>query len=72
MSDLNQYDNNLRFVLFKNDRKEKDSHPDFTGKGEYNNVECYAKGWKKVSKSGTPYISGVLEPKDNKQYRNYC
>jgi uncharacterized protein (DUF736 family) len=63
MSELNQYDNNNRFVLFKNERKEKETHPDFTGTGEVDGKEYYIKGWKKQSKKGTPYISLAIDLK---------
>ena len=63
MSELNQYDNNNRFVLFKNDRKEKETHPDFTGSGMVDNKEYYIKGWKKQSKKGTAYISLAVDLK---------
>jgi len=33
--------------LFKNDRKERDSQPDYTGKGIVNGVPVYISGWVK-------------------------
>ena len=45
-----EYDNNNSGVLFKNDRKEKDSHPDYRGNIEVDGKEYYIKGWKKESK----------------------
>lgn len=47
-----EYDNNLTGVLFKNDRKEKDSHPDFKGSAEISGVEYWIAGWKKETKNG--------------------
>ncbi len=58
-----QYDNNNSGVLFKNDRKEKDSHPDFRGNIEVDGKEYYIKGWKKTSQKGTAFISLAVDPK---------
>jgi uncharacterized protein (DUF736 family) len=80
MSTITQYDNTNRGVLFKNDRKEKETHPDFRGDCEFSikelkkliaiaeesgqdSLQYYVKGWKKVSKKGTSFLSIGFDPK---------
>lgn len=46
------YDNNLRGVLFKNDRKEKDSHPDYKGSCEVDGTEYWLSAWIKEGRNG--------------------
>jgi len=65
MTDINQYDNNNSGVLFKNDRKEKETHPDFRGTAEVDGKAYYLKGWKKVSKKGVSFLSLALDAKEN-------
>jgi hypothetical protein len=74
---MNQYDNTNRGRLFKNDRKEKETHPDFRGDCELSvkelkalladatgdTVPFYVKGWKKVSKNDVAYLSLAFDPK---------
>ena len=62
-----EYDNNNKGVLFKNDRKEKENHPDYRGNIEVDGKEYYIKGWKKVSKSGTAFLSLAVDPKAKAQ-----
>ena len=53
-----QYDNSNRGVLFKNDRKEKDTHPDY--KGSYTDgtgTEFWLSAWLKKDKNGKTYMS---------------
>ncbi len=40
-----QYDNNLRGVLFKNDRKENEKHPDYKGSCEIEGNEYWLSAW---------------------------
>ncbi|TXH52881.1 MAG: DUF736 domain-containing protein [Desulfurellales bacterium] len=51
------YDDSNRGALFNNKRKEKDTHPDFTGKGNYAGTDFEVSGWKKKDRNGNPYIS---------------
>lgn len=59
---MTQYDNNMRGVLFKNDRKEKDSHPDYKGSCEVNGVEMWLSAWIKEGAKGK-FMSLSFEPK---------
>jgi len=45
---MNQpYDNTNRGGIWKNDRKETDTHPDFTGNLNVDGVEYWINGWKR-------------------------
>jgi len=54
---MSQYDNTNRGVLFENNRKESDSHPDLTGTININGVEHWFSGWRKSSRNGEEFIS---------------
>ena len=44
--------------LFKNDRKEKETHPDYKGKVMLPNGEVrWLSGWKKQTSAGDPWLS---------------
>jgi len=58
------YDNTNRGVLFRNDRKETDKHPDFTGSIDFEGRDCWLSAWVKESKAGTKFFSLSLTPKD--------
>lgn len=47
------YDNNMRGIISKNDRKTKDDQPDIRGNCEINGVEYWISGWLKERKDGT-------------------
>ncbi len=47
-----EYDNNNTGVLFKNDRKESDRHPDYKGSAEVNGTEYWLAAWIKEGKKG--------------------
>jgi hypothetical protein len=46
------HDNTNRGVLFKNDRKDTEKHPDYTGKIDIDGTEYYLSGWIKDGRNG--------------------
>ena len=50
-----EYDNTNRGVLFKNSRKEKDTHPDYTGQINVAGTLYNISAWSNKSKSGKSY-----------------
>lgn len=65
---MTQYDNTNRGVLFENDRKETDNHPDLTGKLNVNGVEHYISAWWKDGRNGGQFLSISLgRPVDQQQ-----
>lgn len=49
-------------ILSKNDRKQKDNHPDISGQCTIGGVQYWISGWKKDGRSGTFY-SLAFKPK---------
>ena len=49
---MTEYDNTNRGALFKNDRKEKDTHPDYNGSLNVGGEEYYLNAWLKEGKRG--------------------
>jgi hypothetical protein len=62
---MSEYDNDMRGVLFKNDRKEKDTHPDYKGQCEIGGVEFWLSAWIKEGKKGK-FMSLSIQAKDDK------
>jgi hypothetical protein len=48
-----EYDNNMTGIIAKNDRKEKDSHPDVKGHAEIEGVQYWVSGWRKERNDGS-------------------
>lgn len=44
---MSQYDNTNRGSIWRNERKEKDTHPDFTGTINVDGVEYFCDAWKR-------------------------
>jgi hypothetical protein len=63
------YDNTNRWTLNKNDRKEKEAHPDYKGSLNVDGVDYWIDGWIKDGANGK-FISGSLKPKDRQNDRN--
>lgn len=58
------YDNTNSGVLFVNERKSTDRHPDFTGQVNVEGVEYWMSAWKRKSKNGRGFLSIALTVKD--------
>lgn len=55
--------------LFKNDRKESENHPDYTGSALIGGVEYWVSAWVKKPQGKKPYMSFSYKPKDENQAR---
>lgn len=51
------YDNTNSGALFKNNRRQKDTHPEFTGKLNVGGVDYYLNGWRKTPEGKEAFIS---------------
>ena len=60
------YDNTNRGVLFKNDRKEKDTHPDYKGSVDVDGTEFWLSAWIKDGKNGK-FMSLSIKPKEEQR-----
>jgi len=66
---MTTYDNTNRGVLFDNDRKETDNHPDMTGTLNINGVDHWFSGWWKDGSRGEFLSLSIGKPKDQQQAR---
>jgi uncharacterized protein (DUF736 family) len=53
--------------LFKNNRKEKDNHPDYNGEAEINGKPMYISAWIKKTQNGGTFMSLAFKPKETRQ-----
>lgn len=60
------YDNTNRGALFRNDRKEKETQPDYTGSLNVGGVEFFLDAWLKTAESGRKFMSVSVKRKDKK------
>jgi uncharacterized protein (DUF736 family) len=63
-NNMSEYDNTNGGALFPNDKKEKETHPDFRGSINVEGTEYWIKGWKKIAKSGMKFLSIAVNPKE--------
>jgi hypothetical protein len=59
---MTEYDNTNRGVLFRNDRKENDKHPDYRGTINVEGHEYEISAWIKEGKKGKFMSLSVKEP----------
>lgn len=57
-----QYDDELRGVLFKNDRKATERDPDYKGEAQVRGEKFWLSAWIRESKSGRKYMALSLRP----------
>ena len=50
--------------LFKNERKEKETHPDYKGSCLVGGSEMWMSAWLKTGANGTKFMSFSFQPKD--------
>ena len=50
-------------AMFRNDKKEKETHPDYKGTANIAGLEYWVSGWIKTAKTGSKYMSLSLTPK---------
>ena len=62
MSEYQQKDNSG--ALFKNEKKETDSHPDYKGSAMIDGSDYWVSGWINVSNAGTKYMKFSYSPKE--------
>ena len=62
-----QYDDELRGVLFKNDRKATERDPDYTGEAQIRGEKFWLSAWIRESKGGRKYMSLSLTPAEPEQ-----
>lgn len=63
---MSNYDNNMRGIISKNDKKTEDKHPDIKGQCEIDGVEYWVSGWQKERKDGTgKFYSLTFQAKNN-------
>lgn len=59
-----EYDNELSGALFKNQRKSKETQPDYRGQATIGGVDYWLAAWIKKSKKGYTYMSLAFTAKD--------
>jgi uncharacterized protein (DUF736 family) len=60
-----EYDNTNRGVLFRNENKKSEKHPDYAGSMDVGGVDHYISAWVKESKQGKKFFSILIKPKND-------
>ena len=63
---MSEYSNENRGVLFKNDRKEQDNHPDYKGSINVGGQEFWLSAWLRQGDKGK-FMSLSVKPKEQQR-----
>ena len=63
-SSVSDYDNTNRGGLWKNARKDRDTHPDYTGSINVGGSDFWLSAWLKTARDGSKFMSLSVKPKD--------
>lgn len=61
---MTQYDRTNSGALFKNDRKERETHADYKGRINVAGQEYWLSAWLKKDRNGRTFMSLSVQPKD--------
>ncbi len=63
-----EMDKTNRGAIWRNEKKERDSHPDFTGKLNVDGVEYWVSAWKRKedAPAKSPALSFSIKPKEDR------
>lgn len=63
---MTEHSNENRGAIWRNEKKEKDTHPDFTGSLNVGGVEYWVSAWKRKEGAAAkaPALSFSVKPKD--------
>ena len=62
-----EYDNTNTGVLFKNEQKQTDKHPDYKGSINIDGEEFWLSAWIKTAKTGNKFMSLSVKLKDTRK-----
>ena len=62
-----QYDNEGKISIFKNDKGGNDKRPDYRGKAQVAGKELEVSLWLRTAQSGMKYMSGTIQPARDRQ-----
>jgi len=67
-----EYDNTNRGSIWKNEKKETEKHPDFTGSLNVDGVDYWVSAWKRKpdASAKAPALSFSVKPKDAPKQQN--
>lgn len=66
---MTEYDNTDRGALFKNDRKERESQPDYRGSLNVGGTDYWISAWLNESRDGKKYMSLSVQPKQAQDHQ---